>query len=133
MRWLLTRLLVMGIAAIFERAEGGEFTLHGNQGDFTTADSYQPYQLPLNANAVKQCAPPAMSGKSSDGPDGWPYYNLQMPGGGVILAVGWPGQWSSRFARDAGQGLRVTAGQELTRLSLQPGEQIRTPLIAVLF
>ena len=124
---------IQALDVIFERADGGEFVLHGNKGDFTTADSYQPYQFPLVANAVKQCAPPACSGKSSDGPDGWPYYNLQMPGGGVILAVGWPGQWSSRFARDAGRGLRVTAGQEVTRLSLQPGEQIRTPLIAMLF
>ena len=30
-------------------------------------------------------------------------------------------------------GLRVEAGQELTHLSLKPGEEIRTPLIAMLF
>jgi len=124
---------IQALDVIFERAEGGKFTLHGNQGDATTADSYEPYHLALGPNAFKSCSPPAWSGKSSDGPDGWPYYNLQLPGGGVILAVGWPGQWASRFARDAGRGLRVTAGQELTRLSLKPGEQIRTPLIALLF
>ena len=56
-----------------------------------------------------------------------------MPGGGVILAVGWPGQWSSSFARDSGRGLRIQAGQQLTHLVLKPGEEIRTPLIAMLF
>jgi len=56
-----------------------------------------------------------------------------MPGGGVILAVGWPGQWRSSFRRDHTRGLRVQAGQELTHLLLKPGEKIRTPLIAMLF
>jgi alpha-galactosidase len=76
---------------------------------------------------------PAGSGKSCDGPAGWPYYNLQMPGGGVILAIGWPGQWASSFTRDAGNNLRIEAGQQLTHLFLKPGEEIRTPLIALLF
>ena len=52
----------------------------------------------------------------------------RMPGGGVIVVVGWPGQWASSFTRDAAKGLRITAGQELTRLYLKPGEEIRTPL-----
>ena len=56
-----------------------------------------------------------------------------MPGGGLILAVGWPGQWAASFARDAASGLQVTAGQELTHLYLKPGEEIRTPLMALLF
>ncbi len=85
------------------------------------------------ARRIKKYTPPHYSGKSCDGPNGWPYYNLQMPGGGVILAVGWPGQWATWFRRDAGKSLSVKAGQELTRLSLKPGERIRTPLIAMLF
>ena len=111
----------------------GQFTLHGIKGDSCTADSYEPYRQTLAANTVAQFAPPAHSGKSSDGPKGWPYFNLQFPGGGVILAVGWPGQWASSFARDHARGLRIRAGQELTRFCLKPGEQIRTPLIALLF
>ena len=67
------------------------------------------------------------------GTQGWPYYNIQMPGGGFILAVGWPGQWASSFVRDETNGLHIKAGQELTHLSLKPGEQIRSPLIAILF
>ncbi|MBN1347119.1 MAG: alpha-galactosidase [Phycisphaerae bacterium] len=111
---------------------GGEFVLHGIKGDFCSADSYQPYALTLGAKPVEKFAPPA-SGKSCDGPRGWPYFNLQMPGGGVILAVGWPGQWAASFSRDDGKGVRVMAGQELTHLYLKPGEEIRTPLIALLF
>jgi len=125
---------VQGLDTSFIRGIEGEFVLHGIKGDFCTADSYEPYQTYLVSGMLKKFSPPDYSGKSCDGPKGWPYYNLQIPGnGGVILAVGWPGQWASAFKRDAGQKLRVTAGQQLTRLVLQPGEEIRTPLIALLF
>jgi alpha-galactosidase len=63
----------------------------------------------------------------------FPYYNLQMPNRGVIIAVGWPGQWAASFDRDTERGLRIVAGQERTNLYLKPGEEIRTPLIAMLF
>ncbi len=115
------------------RPAQGEFVLHGIKGDFCTADSFEPYHVELRPNTVKECAPPKHSGKSCDGPDGWPYYNLQTPEGGLILAIGWPGQWSSSFARDSGQGLRLRAGQQRTHLVLKPGEQIRTPLVAMVF
>lgn len=116
-----------------ERGGGDEFLLHGIKGDFCTADSFEPYQIPLVPDLVKNFAPPPYSGKSSDGPEGWPYFNLQIPGGGLMLAVGWPGQWAASFARDNDDGLRIKAGQQLTHLVLQPGEQIRTPLIALVF
>jgi alpha-galactosidase len=125
---------IQGLDAFFRRADKGEFHLHGIKGDSCTADSYEPYQLELLPGLAKSFSPPEYSGKSCDGPNGWPYYNLQMPeGGGVILAVGWPGQWASSFMRDAGRGLRITAGQQRTHLVLEPGEEIRTPLIALLF
>jgi hypothetical protein len=63
----------------------------------------------------------------------FPYFNLATPGGGMILAVGWPGQWAAAFARDADNGLRITAGQQLTHLCLRPGEEVRTPLVALMF
>ena len=123
---------IQGLDAAFQRGSEGEFVLNGIKGDFCTADSYEPYQLPLVPNFVKKFSPNS-SGKSSDGPNGWPYYNLQIPGGGIILAIGWPGQWASSFIRDNSNGLVVKAGQQLTNLYLKPGEEIRTPLIAMLF
>jgi alpha-galactosidase len=122
---------IQGLDVHFERSMESEFILNGIKGDWCTEDSYQPYQLTLSSDTVKKFAP-AASGKSCDGASGWPYYNLQMPGGGVILAVGWPGQWRSSFERDNKIGLRIKAGQELTHLFLKPGEEVRTPLIAML-
>jgi len=123
---------IQGLDSRFERGSDGEFVLHGIKGDFERAEGYEPWRQTLAPQAVATFAPPG-SGKSCDGPKGWPYFNLQYPGGGVILAVGWPGQWSCAFTRDNAAGLRIQAGQELTRLILKPGEEIRTPLIALLF
>jgi alpha-galactosidase len=48
--------------------------------------------------------------------------------------VGWPGQWAAaRFTRDDANGLGEQAGQELTHFKLLPGEEIRTPMIAMMF
>ena len=44
-----------------------------------------------------------------------PNYNIETGGGGVIVVLGWPGQWASRFTSDAESGLRIRGGQELTR------------------
>lgn len=128
---------IQGLDQTFDRDNTGEFVLHGVRGDSCLPESFRPYALKLGPDAVKRCSPPVagdkVSGKSSDGPDGWPYWNLQRPGGGVILAVGWPGQWEATFTRDPDRGLRVKAGQQLTHLVLKPGEEIRTPSTTLLF
>ena len=128
---------IQGLDTRFEREASGEFVLHGLRGDSCLAESFRPFALKLGPDAVKRCSPPVngdkVSGKSSDGPDGWPYWNLQRPGGGVILAVGWPGQWEATFTRDHERGLRVKAGQQLTHLVLKPGEEVRTPSTTLLF
>jgi alpha-galactosidase len=49
----------------------------------------------------------------------------------MILAVGWPGQWTAEFARDDGRGIRIRAGQELTHFRLHPGEAVRSPLVVL--
>ena len=109
---------IQGLDTSFSHDGGGEFMLNGNEGDFCAADSYRPFQIVLNASTSTNFAPPSYSGKSCDGPQGWPYYNLQTPGGGIILAIGWPGQWASSFKREGENGLRVQAGQQTTHFYL---------------
>jgi alpha-galactosidase len=128
---------IHGLDVQFESHADGEFVLHGIRGDTCVAESFRPFAHKLESNAAKRFSPPAagdkVSGKSSDGPEGWPYFNLQKPGGGVIIAVGWPGQWEATFHRDQLRGVRVKAGQQLTRLVLKPDEEIRTPSLTLLF
>lgn len=63
----------------------------------------------------------------------FPYYNLDWKGQGVIVVLGWPGQWSSSFTSDAEGNVHVSGGQELTHLALHPGEEVRSPRMVMLF
>lgn len=107
----------------------GEFVLNHHVGSPCAANDYQPLRSPLPPQATQRIATSGGRGSNSD----WPYFNLEWPGEGVIAVVGWPGQWAASFVRDAANGLRVRAGQELTHFKLLPGEEVRTPLIVLQF
>jgi alpha-galactosidase len=119
---------IQGLDLTVAQETGEQYILHCLKGDSCTPDSYQPFDLPLDRDHSQAFA--AVGGRPTNG--SFPYYNLQMAGRGMILAVGWPGQWASRFGYDPDGRLRLQAGQELTQLVLHPGEEVRTPLIAVL-
>ncbi len=120
---------IRGLDVRTERRGEPEFLLHQQRGDHAIPESYQPFTEPLLANSSR--AVRSVGGRPTS--SSFPYFNLQGPDGGMLIAVGWPGQWSAGFERDAGRGLRLTAGQDVTRLSLHPGEEVRSPLIALLF
>jgi len=124
--------LLEGIQALdigLERHEEGEFLLHHAVGSLCEARDYQPLETVLEPSEVTQIG--ASGGRSTE--TSMSYFNLEWDGRGLIIALGWPGQWSSEFARDDEDGLRIRAGQELTHLKLRPGEEIRTPLVALQF
>ena len=72
---------IQGIDTIVQKTGDGEFVLHGNKGDWCVRESYEPFLLTLGPDTNKRFAP--AGGRPTNGPDGWPYYNLKMPGGGA--------------------------------------------------
>ena len=111
------------------RRSAGEFVLHYNTGDNYSAGSYEPFQTRLGPKATSRFAPEG--GRPTNGR--FPYFNVEHDGGGMIVVLGWPGQWSASFIRDEALGMNIIGGQELTRLKLMPGEEIRTPLVVLQF
>ena len=63
--------------------------------------------------------------------DWLPFFNLQNGDDGLIVALGWTGQWYAEIDRE-GPEARLRAGMEGLRLALRPGESIRTPRILLL-
>jgi len=120
---------IQAIDTRFRRGKEGEFTLHHNTGSPAGPNDYQPHATPLQPKATQRIATSGGRSSNSD----MPYFNVAWPGQGVIVVLGWPGQWAAEFNRDDGTGLRVRGGQELTRLKLHPGEEVRTPLAVVQF
>ncbi len=114
----------------FVRGHYGEFLLHHAVGSPCAVNDYQPLADELLPKTEKRIGAAGGRPTNSD----MSYFNLEVPtGSGVIVAVGWPGQWSSLWTRDADTGLHLRAGQELTHLKLLPGEEIRSPLIVIQF
>ncbi len=123
---------IQAINVSWERQPGNaaEFGLHHQVGSPCAANDYQPLETALAPEAKKQIAATGGRPTNSD----LPYFNLEMPGGqGVIIVVGWSGQWAAQFNRDKENHLQVIAGQELTHFKLLPGEEVRTPMIVLQF
>jgi alpha-galactosidase len=120
---------IQGMDLALARSGSGEFVLNHHAGDDCSPGSYAPRQLILEPKSEHRFAP--VGGRPTC--VGFPYFNVEWPGEGLIIVMGWPGQWAAQFARDAGNGLRVRGGQELTRFKLHPGEEARSPLTALQF
>lgn len=125
-----------GIDLLFPVEEDNDVIIHTNKGDDCTMYSYEPYDIILNRGQKEVFFPTqggdVPCGKSTTGPRGWPYWNIQNGNQGWILAVGWPGTWQNSISRSDDKCFKVRAGQKTFRAVLNPGETVRTPLICVL-
>ncbi len=112
-----------------KRISSREFVLHHQSGDNCSAHSYEPHETTLGARSEHAFAPDG--GRPTNG--AYPYFNVAYDGGGLIAVIGWPGQWAARFARDSEAGLAISAGQQKTHFRLNPGEEVRSPLVVLQF
>jgi alpha-galactosidase len=105
--------------------------LHYHTGDYCVADGYEPFHVSLAHGEEYRFAP--LGGRPTN--RAWPYFNVESPaaGRGMIVVVGWAGQWAARFKGQAKGMVEMSAGQELTHFRLLPGEEVRTPLSVLLF
>lgn len=110
---------------------GKGFVLHRALGESNSAQSFAPVDEPFPAGDLRERVFAPNGGRSSDG--NMPYYNVDRQGGGIVLAIGWSGQWEAGFQPLADGGLRVRAGQQLTHFTLHAGETVRSPRIVLAF
>ena len=106
---------------------GDRVLLHHANGSLCRIDDFLPLTADLTERADVRLAP--VGGRSSNGV--LPFMNLQHGSQGLVVAIGWSGQWAARFRRE-GPSLHLSAGLERTHLRLRPGEGIRTPRILLL-
>jgi alpha-galactosidase len=124
--------IIEGINAVdttFERDAQGEYLLHHNAGSPYGPRDFEPFETALPPKTEKRIA--TSGGRSSN--LNLPYFNLAWAGAGVVIVIGWPGQWGACFARDDQRAVRITAGQEAVRFLLHPGEEVRSPRIVLQF
>ena len=88
-------------------AAGGEFTLHHNTGSPCSPNDYEPHAKPLGPGADKadhHLRRPVHQQRHAL------FQRRVARGKGVIVVLGWPGQWAAEFNRDEAAGLRVRGG-----------------------
>lgn len=111
---------------------GGQgFVLHRALGESNSARSFAPVDEPLPPGDVRERVYAPNGGRSSDG--NMPYFNVDRHDGGMVLAIGWSGQWEAGFQTQADGSLRVRAGQQLTHFTLHAGETVRSPRVVLAF
>ncbi|MDP7619654.1 MAG: alpha-galactosidase [Dehalococcoidia bacterium] len=101
--------------------------LHHSRGSLAIDTDFMPVQDVLGKGAKKELG--TSGGRSSQ--DSLPWYNVEFDGQGIIVAIGWTGQWAATIEHNEEEGCRLAAGMELTHLKLRPGESIRTPSIVM--
>ena len=106
--------------------------LNYNEGGHSGAKDFQPNRMKLGRQEAKEVGAFWYGFPTAEN---LPFFNAEWNGGtrGVMTAVGWPAQWKASFDRKADTTLNVRIGQIKTRLYLEPGEEIRTPLVVVMF
>lgn len=102
--------------------------LHWSKGSHSDPGDFEPKANPLVAG--KPFSLESFGGRSSDGV--MPYFNLAGEGGGLIVAIGWTGDWKASFELQDNGSVRVTTGLKRTRFRLAPGEEVRLPSILVM-
>jgi len=117
------------IDTVFPEFKNQQIILHRNKGDNCSADSYEPIDEPMNHGSEINLA--NTGGRPTQ--TTFPYFNFQKDDGGLIFVISWAGQWSCRFYRDTDGSLHIQGGQELTHFNLYPGEEVRGPMVVLLF
>lgn len=101
-------------------------TIHGDDYGIAGEESFAPYERPLYKGMTASYGPDG--GRPSS--HGFPFLDYQYGEDGVILAIGWTGQWAASLDHmNSNELTHVKAGMEKTHLLLHPGERIRTPRI----
>ena len=116
---------------VFSAAGDGKFILHHSRGSDAARADFQPVDEELQPGKNIYMTP--AGGRSSD-KTAFPFFNIEMPGGqGIVVAVGWTGKWFADVLQADEKSVSLKSGMEKMKLTLYPGEEIRTPKICLLF
>ncbi|MHB9035878.1 MAG: alpha-galactosidase [Armatimonadota bacterium] len=104
----------------------GDVFLHSSNGAGCGIDDFM-----YKADPIAPASSVYRSGRGSSSE--MPFFNVQTGDDGVLVALGWSGQWAVDFNREDEDVVKITGGMEKTHLTLYPGEEIRTPSALLVF
>ncbi len=105
----------------------GKAELYYSMGSDTAASDFSLIKKDLSA---KTFGFGGVDGKPTE--NYLPYFNIFGEEFGIVVGIGWTGQWASSFSNKNGETV-ITAKQENFNAYLLPGEEVRSPLVSVSF
>ena len=125
----LTRVKVADFDMIYPAA--GALKIHYAEGNKISKADYAPRTAEFRTEQPLHIEP--HGGRSSE--EAFPFFNLESEASrqGVMVAVGWTGTWFADLEKRDPSRLTLAAGMLNTALYLYPGEQLRTPSVALMF
>jgi alpha-galactosidase len=72
----------------------------------------------------------SFGGRSSDG--AMPFFQLASPQGGIVLALGWSGDWESSFELKPNGQVAVRGGLQRAGFSLEADQEVRLPSLLLM-
>ncbi|MBE6821084.1 MAG: hypothetical protein E7516_08565 [Ruminococcaceae bacterium] len=105
----------------------GDATLYCSKGSDTAAGDFSLMEKSLTSSPKKFSA---IDGKPTEAY--LPYFNIAGENSGIILGIGWTGQWAATLAETEGT-TDITVKQEHFEAYLLPGEEVRSPLVSLSF
>ena len=106
---------------------GGSQSLYYSVG---SPNSSEDFTLKKISDFSQELEFHATNGRPSD--EYMPYFNVCGKDRGYILGIGWTGQWLASISENEAL-FNAKVGQEELKGYLQPGEEIRSPLISLSF
>ncbi|MCK7468691.1 MAG: alpha-galactosidase [Desulfosudis oleivorans] len=116
----------------FAGSADSEVMLYRARGSSAQRSDFGPIDETLAPKGEFRFGPTA--GRSSD-TNALPFFNVAAAGHGVVAAIGWSGRWEAAVGRKATtpRAIDLAAGLAETHFKLLPGEEVRTPSVALLF
>lgn len=105
----------------------GKADLYYSMGSNTAASDFSLIRKELNSTERKFSG---VDGKPTE--SYLPYFNIHGKEYGMILGIGWTGQWASGISGKDG-ATSITVKQENFNAYLLPGESVRSPLVSLSF
>ncbi|MDP4184014.1 MAG: alpha-galactosidase [Bacteroidota bacterium] len=107
----------------------GKTNLHWSKGAVSSFDDFMPQEKSFEKEGESLHLEPH-GGRSSY--QNLPFFNAVGENKGVVMGIGWSGDWGADFNSVAG-GLSFKAGMQKTHFLLYPNEEIRMPKTMLLF
>jgi len=121
---------VRACSVTFGDLHKGPVTLYRARGSNAERSDFAPLLDVLDKPGETLFGP--SGGRSSD-TTALPFFNLAWSGRGIVTGIGWSGKWIAAAKWKDSGSLTLDAGMERTHFRLHPGEEVRTPAIALLF